>query len=284
MKKKWKKKILIAVAITAGIILLAAVLLVLNLNTITEIAVKRVGSKTLGVPVRLDEADVSLRGFIRLDGLQVGSPAGYDAPQMFKVAHIEAEFDIMSLLSDEIIVQNVTVDGPEMIVELSAGKTNWAVLLEQLETRAETEKDASEKKMLIDRLLVKNGSFTLIGIPMVGPTTLPLPQVELLDIGKDEEGKSMHETMLIVIGNVYNAALKVAGNVLPSEQVKQLTVDISGAIGEAAVNISGTGVDAARDATDTIGDTIGGAAEKGKDAIQGLFGGDKEEEKETEAD
>ncbi len=286
MRRTRKKKILIAVGILAGVVVLGAVVFKLSLNTITEIGVRKGGSAVLGVPVRLEDADVSLGGSVELYGLELGSPEGYDAAQMFEVDHVHAEVELTSLISDEIVVQNVLIDGPGMIFEFAGGKTNWAVLMEQLQSEAEEQPEqppetgATGKNMRIDHVMVKNGDVSLVGIPGVNKSTLPLPKVELHDIGKGEESKSVRETMLTLVGNLYKNVLTVLDGVLPAEKVKKLVENTRGVTKKAFEDIGGTGKEAADSVKKSFGDSVGGAAEKGKEALKGLFGGDdKDEEK-----
>jgi uncharacterized protein involved in outer membrane biogenesis len=88
---------------------------------------------------------------------------------MFKLEHANVHAKVMSFLSDEIVINEVVIDGPEITLELSKGKANWTVLLEHLDRKAseKTEEEPGEKKkMRIDHITFKNGKIHLAGIPI----------------------------------------------------------------------------------------------------------------------
>ena len=82
-----KKLIGIAVVLLV-LVVIAVILLVLNLGKVVKIGVEKGGSLVLDVPVTLDDASVSiLKGSAGLDGLKLGSPEGFKAPEMFALGH-----------------------------------------------------------------------------------------------------------------------------------------------------------------------------------------------------
>jgi uncharacterized protein involved in outer membrane biogenesis len=262
--KNLKKKLLISAVSAAGLLVICMVVFILNLGHIIRIGVTRGGSAVLGVPVTLENADVSLRGFVRLDGLEMGSPEGYEAPNMFKLEHANVHAKVMSLLSDEIVINEVVIDGPEITLELSKGKANWTVLLEHLDRKAseKTEEEPEEKKkMRIDHITFKNGKIHLAGIPMVKQATLPLPTVELHDIGTDKEKQSIPAAIKRIASGLHTAILDAINKYLPAEQMKEITRNATGIIGDAAVEAGKAG---------------GGAIEWGRKSLDRVFGGKDE--------
>jgi hypothetical protein len=254
-----KKKLLVIACIVVGVLVVAVVLLIANLDRIARVGVTRGGSAVLGVPVDLKEADVSLSGSVGMEQFTIGSPEGYKADHMFKLdrGHVEAE--VMSFLSDEIVVRDVLIDGPEVTLELKGGKANWAVLLDRLKSKSEKEEppeeEAAKKRMRIDHLVIRKGKIRLVGLP-TGAVSVPLPKVEMHDIGKKEKAKRLPGAVLEVVRGLYAAILTGAGDVLPAEQMKKLTGDVSDVLKDASKLIEGAGGETGKKAKKAVGDPL----------------------------
>ena len=157
------------------------------------------------------------------DGLMIGSPEGFEQPSMFKLAHAHATVDISSLRGDEIVVHEVVIDGPEITLEIGNGTTNWGTVMSRLEREPDPEEKAkeSEKRIRIDRIVFSNGKIRIAGIPLVGSVAVPLPSLELTDIGGGgaEGAGSVRETIAEVVGKLYKAILAAAGSAAGSDSL-----------------------------------------------------------------
>ncbi len=257
-----KKLILIAVLLVV-VVGVVGVLILLNLEPLVREGVQRGGTMVLGVPVQLDSADVSiLGGSVGLNGLSIGSPEGFDAEEMFRLGHGRTDVDLWSLRSDEIVVKEVVIDGAEVTLEFSGGKTNWGTLLAKLESEPTEEKEGPKKDFQVGKIVFKNGKVRLAGLPAVKQASLPLPAIELTDLkSSDGTGVSAHKLVTQVIRSLNVAALKTAGDVLPTEQLKNLGEGALGRIGEAG-GLAGE-----------AGSAVGKAAGEAKDKARGLIKG-----------
>jgi mRNA-degrading endonuclease toxin of MazEF toxin-antitoxin module len=231
----------------------------------------------LGVPTSLDKATVSVReGTLGLDGLTLGSPEGFTEPSMFELTHAHVTMDIGSVRSDEILVHEVVIDGPQITLEFAGGKTNWGTLLARLETPPTEEQAKSEKKVRIDRIVISNAKVRLAGIPLAGSATVPLPTLEITDLAQaDGTGQTVGNVLGDVIRSLYTSILSAAKGVLPTEQVEKLAKEAGAVLGDAR--------DAVKDAGSTVQDAATGAAkgvsEKATGVFKGIMGGKEEEEK-----
>lgn len=109
-----RKKLLTIGIIVVAVVVLAIVVVALNLNGIVKKGIVTVGPMVLGVPVELEKASVSpLRGRVALEGFALGSPEGFEAPEMFRVGRVSVRAKIMSFLSDELVVHEVEIDAAE---------------------------------------------------------------------------------------------------------------------------------------------------------------------------
>jgi len=270
-----RKKILIAVVGIVVLVVLGLVLFVTNLGKIVKVGVEKGGTLILGVPTTLERATVSVReGTVGFDGLMIGSPDGFQQPSMFELDHAHATVDIGSLRSDEIVVHEVVIDGPEVTLEFGNGTTNWGTVMSRLEREPAPEEKAKEsrKKIRIDRIVFSNGKVRIAGIPLVSSAAVPLPNLELTDIGTGGGGGSgsVRETIAEVVGKLYKAILAAAGDVVPTEQLQKLGQDLTGMVGE-----TGTRVGEAAD--EAVTGTAKEAAQKATGALRVIFGGEEDE-------
>jgi len=229
-----KLLLLVAVLLAAGVVVL--VLTWANLDRIVKFGVEKGGSLVLGVPVRLKDATVSVKeGTVGLDGLTIGSPEGFSAPNMFELDHATATVEIGSLRSDVIVVKDVKVDGPRVTLEFSGGATNWGTVMAHLK-----KPQPSKKKMRIGHLQITNGEVGIAGIPATGAAMVPLPGVEMNDIGGGPGGAASVRTVISdVVSNLYKAIIGAAGKVVPTEQLEKLGTGAGGAAGKATEVLKG---------------------------------------------
>jgi hypothetical protein len=265
-----KRKILIVVGVLVVVGLILAVVTFSNLGKIIKVGVEKGGTVVLGVPVTLKDATVSVKeGSVGMDGLAIGSPAGFTAPDMFSLGHASATVDIGSLRGDEIVVKEVVVDGPRITLEFAGGTTNWGTLMARLQKEPSPEEKAKEskKKMRIDRIAVSNGKITIAGIPLAGSATVPLPSLELKDVGSGGGGgggggSSVRTVIADVVSKLYAGIIDAAGSVVPTEQLQKLGAGALSAAGQAGGAAAGAAKGAA-----------GAAAGAAKGALKGILGG-----------
>ncbi|MHC4480821.1 MAG: DUF748 domain-containing protein [Planctomycetota bacterium] len=299
------RRIVIVVAVVLVLVLVVGLLVVGNLDGLVETGVEKGGTLVLGVPTELEAASVSLLGGeVGLDGLTLGSPEGFDAPQMFELAHAHTTVDVGSLTSDEIVVHEVVVDGAEVTLELAGGKTNWGVLMGRLKSEAppekEEEKAAAGRKIRIDRVAFTGGKIKLAAIPVAGSVSVPLPDVEVKDLRTAEgKGVTVKKALADVIQSLYTSILVAVKDVVPAEQLAELSRELESLVGEAGAKLREAGAaageavkggaaetekavgevgEAAKEAGKDAGEAVKGAAEEAGKALKGVFGGGGEEE------
>jgi len=260
------KKILLVIAALVLLVVIGGVVLVLNLDRLVKAGVEKGGSLILGVPTGLDSASVSvLGGTVGLDGLTLGSPEGFDAPEMFGLDHAHVSVDLGSLRSEEMVVHEVVIDGAEFTLEFSGTKTNWGALMAQLEKEPteEQEKRKSERKLRIGRVAFTNGSVSVKGIRVPVSTTFRLPDLEITELGTgDGTAATVRGVLADVIGQLYVAMLGAAEGVVPTEELRK----VAGELGSLAEQAGGT----LKEAGSAVQDV-------GKGLLRGVLGGDDED-------
>lgn len=256
--------------------------------------VNRIGPNVTGVDVTLDHVRFApLRGFVRLDGLIVGNPEGFQTDRLFNLKTLEVELDVRSLFSDTIRIREILIDSPEITYEMGLRRTNLGTLIDHMtpaESKPEDDDEAKKagKKVIIDELRIV-AARARISTPGMGSKAVPvqLATITLNDLGG--EGQSTAQitghVLKAILGAVGNAALGVGGLVgdgakavtgsveevgevalKGAEAVVEVAADGAGAVvGEAAKGV-GVAVDVAGDGVKAVGGAAGKGVKKAADA------------------
>jgi hypothetical protein len=167
--------------------------------------------------------------------------------------------DLGSIRSDEIVINEVVIDGPEVTLEFSGTKTNWGTLLEGLQKGAEQEQEQPEsgagKAVRIDRILFTNGKVHVAGIPALGTASVPLPKLEITHSAEEKaERRTVRQVALDTVTHLYAGIAGAAKGIVPAEQLKMLA-------GEAGELLKGAGA-AVKDAAGLAAGAAGAAAKE----------------------
>lgn len=221
-----KKKVTIALVALAALPILVILIVIMSIDHTIKKAVEVFGPQVAGVQVRLADANVSLfGGRARLKGLWIGNPEGFKTPEALQVADASAALNLSSALSDKVIVRSVHVVGPEVTFEGSLKGSNLSKILEHVQAFAAAEKTAGGgaakggKRIQIDEFVITEGrvhlSMTLLGGKSL---TVPLPTIELRDLGKGQAGltgaelaEQVLKALLEQVTSVASGALSKAG-------------------------------------------------------------------------
>jgi hypothetical protein len=242
------------IALPLFLLVLAGVLyltLQFFLGSMVKAGVNKFGPTMTQSRVELQSASLSpLSGEGTLSGLAVGNPAGWSNANAFRLGTIHINMEPFSVFKDHIVINEIVIDQPEFLYETKLVASNIGDILKNVEAAmggnkaAEPQKDGKPIKMVIKKFTLRNGKVTL----GVGTTALPLPMppVELTDIGVKEGGVTPAGVVFAVMRSV--------------------TTSVVAATTQALTKLGGTsGVSAAE-----------GARQVGE-AIMGIFGGKKQE-------
>jgi len=272
--KKPVKIVLIAVPVVLIVLwLVFSAIIGAAATTAVETALPKI-TKT---DVKLESFSLSIfSGKGSIKGFIIGNPEGFKTASSFELGTVRIDIDLMSLLSDTIVIEEIYIDAPKITYEMGmpsnigqiqknveefSGPAAEGEEPEEKPDEKEEEGAGPGKKILIKHFLMENGKISLSAKLLQGKAvTVPLPRFERENIGGESEGKS--------IGEVAN------------EIFTPLTASIS--------TVAKKGFEDARkqlaEAADAIGEEAGkagkGAVEAGKkagkdavDKIKGLFGG-----------
>jgi uncharacterized protein involved in outer membrane biogenesis len=212
MKKLfWIGAIGILVLVVAGLIVT-----VVCLDGIVKTGVEKFGPKLAGVSVTLDDIHIGLlTGSAKVQGLVVGNPSGYSAPNAISVGLAEVGVNPLSILSDKIVVRSVHVIAPEITFEGNplTGNNNFSKILDNLNAAAKssaapatnqtaTTSAKPAKKLEVDDFLISDAKVHFQGM------TLPLPPVHLANLGTGPDGITAADLSKQVFAQLTSAIIK----------------------------------------------------------------------------
>jgi len=197
------KKLIIFGCIVFITAVIAVIVILGNIDRIVKEGVNRTGPMILKAPVSIEDVNISFfSGSGKLSGITVGNPEGYKTDYAFQMKSIMIDLDVGSVTSEKIHVKNILIDSPSIIFEggftknnlkqLQANAKNFAGVdkepVKKQEKTINSKKDSTGKKIQIDYIKIENAS---ISVSMAGlgdnKFTIPLPMLEIKDIGKEED-------------------------------------------------------------------------------------------------
>ncbi len=257
------KKILLGLVLLA-VIALAAVYFVGSsaLNKGIKSGVETYGPQVTQTNVTLADVSLSvLSGSGTLKGLNVGNPEGYKSENIFALGQIDMKVDTSTVFSDKIVIDHIIIKKPEISYEKTLTSSNVKQLLKNIEQftgpssePTPDEDDGAKKQVVIKKLIIEDGTI-YVGALGVGQT-VPLPRIEMNDIGEDGNQMSMAEVLDLVLSKVVQSigpAIADAGDLIKEQGGAALQSVTEGATGK-------------------LGDAAGDAVNQASEGIKGLFG------------
>jgi hypothetical protein len=175
-------------------------------------AFEHYGPQVLGVPVKVHGAHISvLDGTGHVDGLDIGNPAGFDAPQAARVGEIAVALDPLSLKGPVVHVASLAVSNAAITYERGDNGANLDAIRRHIRQYVEGGPAAGGKasggggapkhRYIVDRLTISGVHVTVTYAALRGQgITFDLPDVELRDVGRAQGGATAGEVANEVTG------------------------------------------------------------------------------------
>ena len=205
---------------TLAFVCVAAAAVVIFADTMITKAINEAGYRVLNVETHLDSCHLSLlKGTLTLCGFELKNPEGFRSPRMVYLEQISISLAPGSLLRDRVRVTGVEIRGADLTYEAAGfGRSNLSVFMEDLKHRLNAgeplladPKPDDKKTVTIDQVNLEGGRVTLLAVFSKGKgIVLPLPPLEIRDIGKDRN-LGISEAVAEVLRRLGRAALATAG-------------------------------------------------------------------------
>ena len=248
------KKFLIILGILAVLGIAAVIYVSMHLGEIVTAGVNRYGPQLTQTRLTLESAKISpLSGVGTLNNLVIGNPKGWSENDLASLGKVHIDVVPSSLRGDHIVLNEVIIEAPVFNYETKIINSNVNDLLKNIEQALGGAKPADakpatgpQKKFSVKKFRLVDGQ---VRVGLIGTaTTVPLPLIEIDELGTKEGGVTAAEAASIVM--------------------KQVVGKIVGATAGAATDLLKTGGAASAE-----------SVKKAGEAIKGLFGGKKDPEK-----
>lgn len=188
-----------------------------------------------GTAFALGDLRVNLyTGALRLGDVTLFNPGGFDEPRAFELDRFSVDLDTASVLSDVIVVRDITVDGVFVSWVERDGTNNFEMIGANVARAGEGGKKAGKpdekaperpasdrsddtaeesgketgKKVVIDRLTLRNLKVHWMGM------TIPVPTIEVRGIGRESGGVTWSVAGEEILAAVMQQLQKLSGGLL----------------------------------------------------------------------
>jgi uncharacterized protein involved in outer membrane biogenesis len=260
-----KKLLIIGVILIVGVVGVGAYVLLSSLDSVVKTAVEQIGSDATGTKVTLNEVEISpISGYGALRGFRMTNPQGFAEGDAFKFDEISLTIDVMTILSDPVVIKEIVIAKPEITYAIGKSSGNLDEIEKNVNDYAGAEDSGSGggggssegPKIIIENLYMRDGTV-MVSAPAMTDETLsaPLPDIHLTDIGKDGGGATPAEVASQVMAAIAASA---------KQAVQSVDVD---ALLKGAGEMAGEAQEELEKATEGAG---GAASEALDDATEGL--------------
>lgn len=219
MAEKKKRKFLKRFLITTFLLL---VILVVGgyfyLNHIIKYTVTEYGPDYTGSKIEVEDVNVNpFKGYYVIKGFTLYNPEGFKTKYAVYISEIRIRMKMMDLFAEKMVIEEIFIDGPDIIYEkIKGGKSNFDAILHNIDfklgyvdslgqlidTTTTTEVD-TVSTYEIQFLKILKGKIRWSPRWMGRKAlTIPLPSMEMRDIGKDQSGKQSARAMRKVISSM----------------------------------------------------------------------------------
>jgi hypothetical protein len=200
-----------------------------NLDAIVKNVIEKVGTKVTGTAVTVAGVNITLkeaRG--EISGLHLANPTGFDSTHLFHLDDVA--LDIGNLFGDVIVIDEVLIDGADIIAEQKGQTTNLQALLENIEKNSsaptETEAKAPDENTTSKpiRLMIKKFSFinnkASLETEQWDPQVLKVPNIVMNNLGDEKVGLTPEQLSAEVINRLIKSVETAAKEAL-KEKAKE---------------------------------------------------------------
>ncbi len=171
------------------------------------------GTGLTQTPVTFDHINISVfSGTGTLKGLHIGNPKGFKNEYIFSLEQIDLDLDKKSVFSDTIVINKIHIKQPKICFEKKLNTSNFKELqknigvftdtgsTKKIPVRERELESRPQKQLVIKKLIIKDASVyaSLMGQEL----NLPLPHIEIDNIGEDTYKQSIDQIIDLVLSEI----------------------------------------------------------------------------------
>lgn len=238
------KAVRITVLVIVFLIIAALILVHLFAGSAVKKHVEAAGTKALDVGVKIGDVDVSLlQGKVALQNLTIENPAGYQHRELLRLKSARVNVDIRTLLSDEVNIRDIELDGVDLVIESKGiSGNNLNEVMGNIKAKRK-QVEAGGKKLHIDNLLVSDIKVRVKPLALPGTVdtiTFKLDPIRMNNLGSEQKLDTVTLTAKVfaaLVGGVIEQGTKD----LPEAIARQLKAGFKSLIDVSGVLLKGGG-------------------------------------------
>ncbi|MFP8489892.1 hypothetical protein ACKGJO_12455 [Gracilimonas sp. Q87] len=213
--------------ILAGIlvIIIAAVLVITwSLDGMIKSGIEENGSELLQTSVTVDNVSVSIFGGSgTINGFTVQNPEDFSEEPAFYIQEASMKVDILSLFSDQIVVNEIIVKNPDLFFEQIGMGVNLKKLNDNMDLASG---EPSETSLVIDYLLIEDAEVTVSSsLERDRTTEVTLAEFTLNDIGRNGNN-TVKQSVRQILKPLFQQAMEEALKSGVTEQLENKVKDL----------------------------------------------------------
>lgn len=210
------KVFLYIVGAVVALLVVAFLVVAFSLGAIIKKGVNTKGPEITQSSVVLGGAKISpFSGHGTLSNLVVGNPRGWTSDHAFSLGQIAIDVQPRSLLGDHVVINNLTIEQPEIVYETKLTSSNLQDLLKNIQqATGGTEASPAEGKPVkieLRNFKLSDARITVRAGQKVG--TVQMPTLTLQNLGTNEGGLTPQQLSVAILKEVTTQAIQAAAQV-----------------------------------------------------------------------
>ena len=182
-------------------------------DSIVKSGIEVVGTQVLGANVTVDSVSISpLSGTGSLRGLRVGNPEGFNSDYAFQLEEVSITLNTSSVFEDVVEIENVTILQPEINYETRITTDNIRALIANITGGSSAASSANSgdagagKQIIIREFRMLDPQLNVVATVITAP--VPLPDIELNDIGAEAGSTSVAQALDLILSTLSRSVLR----------------------------------------------------------------------------
>lgn len=179
-----------------------------SVNRFVASNIEQYGAELTGNPVTVEKVRISpFNGSGTIYGLTVENPDGFSDGHAVSINQISLKVDLLTLISDEVVIEELLIDEMTMNVEQNVTRNNLFIILNHMNEVTETE--TTETGLIIELFRLNSGTVELVMNNESGESrTINVESFEMTDIGRGGVRNDVYKTVEHIASELAERALE----------------------------------------------------------------------------
>ncbi|HMB97262.1 MAG TPA: hypothetical protein VKM36_02190 [Balneolaceae bacterium] len=213
------KKALKFILIPVAALILIAIILTFTIDSIVRSTIESRGSEILQTELSINNVNISLFGGTgSIEGLTIANPDEFEGGEALTISSIQMSLDLSTILSDTVVVNQLTIREMDVNYRLKATGSNLGKLLDNLESYSADTEDDAESSMIIELFVMEESTVSIdTQFEELQTISVTLPYIEREGIGRGGDQsvsqvvKSVLEIIITRVSDIAFDAVKDEG-------------------------------------------------------------------------